>query len=125
MPAPRKPKSKRQAPATKSKASKPKVKLAAPSAICLGPEACTDLAASLQREWLVTNGIGGFASGTVAGSATRRYHGLLMAALDPPPHPTPLGRGVDEMASIDGQAFELATHRWASGAVAPRGYLTI
>ncbi|AMV22587.1 amylo-alpha-1,6-glucosidase [Planctomyces sp. SH-PL14] len=39
------------------------------------------------REWLVTNGLGGYASGTVAGVATRRYHGLLIAA-----HPAPLGR---------------------------------
>lgn len=41
----------------------------------------------LTREWLVTNGLGGYASGTVAGVATRRYHGLLIAAL-----PSPLGR---------------------------------
>src|SRR5262249_30696199 len=39
------------------------------------------------REWLVTNGLGGYASGTIAGAATRRYHGLLVAA-----HPAPLGR---------------------------------
>ena len=41
----------------------------------------------LEREWLVTNGLGGYASGTVSGAATRRYHGLLIAA-----HPVPLGR---------------------------------
>src|SRR5918995_6144847 len=45
--------------------------------------------ALLSREWLVTNGLGGYASGTVAGVATRRYHGLLIAAL-----PNPLGRYV-------------------------------
>jgi predicted glycogen debranching enzyme len=43
----------------------------------------------LSREWLVTNGLGGFASGTIAGALTRRYHGLLIAAL-----PTPHGRTV-------------------------------
>src|SRR5438067_5828322 len=43
----------------------------------------------LHREWLVTNGLGGYASGTVAGAITRRYHGLLIAAL-----PAPLGRFV-------------------------------
>src|SRR5690349_7076879 len=43
----------------------------------------------LTREWLVTNGLGGYASGTIAGVATRRYHGLLIAAL-----PAPLGRRV-------------------------------
>lgn len=41
----------------------------------------------IDREWLVTNGLGGYASGTLAGAATRRYHGLLIAA-----HPAPLGR---------------------------------
>src|SRR4051812_29008906 len=45
------------------------------------------LDALLEREWLVTNGLGGYASGTVSGAATRRYHGLLIAA-----HPVPLGR---------------------------------
>src|SRR5262249_640743 len=41
----------------------------------------------LRQEWLVTNGLGGYASGTVTGSITRRYHGLLISAL-----PNPLGR---------------------------------
>jgi len=48
--------------------------------IRLDAEECRDLS----REWLVTNGLGGYASGTVAGPNTRRYHGLLMAALQPP-----------------------------------------
>ena len=48
-----------------------------------------DADALLGREWLVTNGLGGFASGTVAAIPTRRYHGLLISAL-----PTPLGRTV-------------------------------
>ena len=43
----------------------------------------------LDREWLVTNGLGGYASGTISGAVTRRYHGLLIAAL-----PAPLGRVV-------------------------------
>ena len=51
-----------------------------------GPDAA-DPEPLLNREWLVTNGLGGYASGTVAGVATRRYHGLLVAAL-----PAPLGR---------------------------------
>jgi len=46
-----------------------------------GREICGDLPGAERREWLCTNGIGGFASGTVAGSLTRRYHGLLVAAL--------------------------------------------
>jgi predicted glycogen debranching enzyme len=46
-----------------------------------------DLQPLLEREWLVTNGLGGYASGTISGATTRRYHGLLIAA-----HPAPLGR---------------------------------
>lgn len=46
-----------------------------------------DATTQLDREWLVTNGLGGYASGTLCGAATRRYHGLLVAA-----HPAPLGR---------------------------------
>src|SRR5205823_6430103 len=46
-----------------------------------------DLPRLLDREWLVTNGLGGYASGTISGASTRRYHGLLIAA-----HPAPLGR---------------------------------
>ncbi|HWF04700.1 MAG TPA: amylo-alpha-1,6-glucosidase [Candidatus Angelobacter sp.] len=45
---------------------------------------CGNLEAALSREWLETNGLGGFACGTIAGANTRRYHGLLTAALNPP-----------------------------------------
>jgi hypothetical protein len=48
--------------------------------IGFGREICGDLAAALRREWLVTNGLGGYASSTLAGINTRRYHGLLVAA---------------------------------------------
>jgi hypothetical protein len=44
------------------------------------------VSAMLSREWLVTNGLGGYASGTVSGVSTRRFHGVLIAAL-----PAPLG----------------------------------
>src|SRR5262249_42708350 len=46
-----------------------------------------DISTLLDREWLVTNALGGYACGTVSGAATRRYHGLLVAA-----HAAPLGR---------------------------------
>ena len=45
---------------------------------------CNDLQEAKKREWLETNGLGGFASSTLAGINTRRYHGLLMAATQPP-----------------------------------------
>lgn len=46
--------------------------------VIFGRELCGDLATAGTREWLVTNGIGGYASGTVAGVLSRRYHGLLV-----------------------------------------------
>jgi predicted glycogen debranching enzyme len=88
-------------------------------------EICGDLAVAESREWLVTNGIGGYASGTVAGSQTRRYHGLLVAALQPPVGRTQLVSAIDEIVRYDGADFSLATHRWASGAVNPQGFLLL
>ena len=123
MAASRKPGIKPHAPASRTEAAKKKEKIpAANEAIRFGPELCTNLIVGEQREWLVTNGIGGFASGTAAGSATRRYHGLLIAALDPPAKRTLLVGGIDEILHIDGEAHEFATHRWLSGAIAPEGY---
>ena len=54
------------------------------SLIAFGREVTGDLEASLRREWLVLNGLGGYASSTVAGVNTRRCHGLPVAALNPP-----------------------------------------
>ena len=53
-------------------------------ALHLDPQICRNIEAATSREWLVTNGLGGYASGTVAGVNTRRYHGLLVASLSPP-----------------------------------------
>lgn len=90
-----------------------------------GRDICGSLDAAEQREWLVTNGIGGYASGTVSGNLTRRYHGLLLAALNPPVGRTQLVAKLDETARYDGEEYALATNRWASGAVEPKGYLNI
>ena len=87
-----------------------------------GREICSDLAIAEQREWLVTNGIGGYASGTIAGLLTRRYHGLLVAALKPPLGRTLLVAKLDEIVLYNENRYDLATNRWASGAIEPRGY---
>ena len=78
-----------------------------------GREMCGNLASSAGREWLVANGIGGYASGTVAGLLTRRYHGLLIAALQPPLGRTLLLTRLDETATYDGHTYPLFTNRWA------------
>jgi len=93
--------------------------------ITFGREICGSLDIAEQREWLVTNGIGGYASGTVSGNLTRRYHGLLVAALHSPVGRTQLVAKLDETASYDGSDYALATNRWASGAVEPKGYLNL
>jgi len=93
--------------------------------IQFGREICGDLSAAESREWLVTNGIGGYASGTVAGTLTRRYHGLLVAALQPPLGRTQLVALFDEVVRYAGADFSLTTHRWASGAIEPQGFLNL
>ena len=74
------------------------------------------------REWLITNGRGGYASGTVAGANTRRYHGLLIAALDAPSDRHNILSRVDEIVTINRKEFSLSTNYWASGVVSPTGY---
>src|ERR1700757_2729170 len=83
---------------------------------------CNDYGAASSREWLVTNAIGGYASGTILGCSTRRYHGLLFAALQPPVGRTQLVAALDETINHAGATYELATHEWVSGAIAPRGF---
>ena len=90
-----------------------------------GRDIAGELPAAEKREWLVTNGIGGFASGTIAGSLTRRYHGLLFAALKPPLGRTLLVSHLQEIAEYDGHRYELATCRWSGGAVSPAGHRLI
>jgi predicted glycogen debranching enzyme len=93
--------------------------------VTFGREVCGNLEAAEAREWLVTNGIGGFASGTIAGCMTRRYHGLLIAALQPPVGRTYLVAGVDETVRYGGAEYRLGTYQWGGGVVDPKGFLNI
>ena len=96
-----------------------------PSEVDFGREICCDLPAAESREWLVTNGLGGYAFGTIAGHQTRCYHGLLVAALQPPLGRTILLANLDETVRYGSQEFDLFTNRWADGTVAPEGYRNI
>jgi predicted glycogen debranching enzyme len=93
--------------------------------IAFGREVAGRLEVAQGREWLCANGLGGFASGTVAGLATRRYHGLLVAALSPPVGRTLVVSGLDERVDYGGQTYALAANRWADGTVAPEGFRLI
>jgi predicted glycogen debranching enzyme len=90
-----------------------------------GREICGALAAAESREWLCANGIGGFASGTVAGVLTRRYHGLLVAALEPPLGRTLLVAKVDERIEYGGLTRPLSVNRWSDGTVDPAGHVEL
>jgi len=90
--------------------------------VSFGREICGDLAAGLRREWIVTNGLGGYASGTLAGVNTRRYHALLVAALTPPVGRTVLVGGLVEWASYDGRRYPLSTHEYVDRTIDPQGY---
>jgi predicted glycogen debranching enzyme len=83
---------------------------------------CGDLAQVEQREWLITNGIGGYGCGTVAGLLTRHYHGLLIAALKPPLGRTLLFTKLDETVHSGDETYQLGCDRWASRTVTGHGY---
>ena len=77
----------------------------------------------MRCEWLVTNGLGGYASGTVAGINTRRYHGLLVAALDPPVQRMVLLAQLEEwLITPDGDRQPLSAQEYWDGTVYPEGF---
>jgi predicted glycogen debranching enzyme len=90
-----------------------------------GREICGDLDNALRREWLVTNGTGSYACGTISGANTRCYHGALIAALAAPVARTLLVAKIEATAHRRGTAYHLDTHEWADGSIEPRGYESI
>ncbi len=93
-----------------------------PAEISFGREVCGNLNDAEAREWLITNGIGGYASGTVAGLLTRRYHGLLVAALEPPLGRTLMLAKLDDTVLYGDRFYPLHTNRWLDSTVGPHGY---
>ncbi len=83
---------------------------------------CRNLEKACQREWLETNGIGGYASSTIVGLNTRRYHGLLVAAAKPPVGRAVLLSKIDETLVLDGARIELGCNRFP-GVTHPAGHL--
>ena len=90
--------------------------------IQFGRDLCSDLTQAEQREWLVTNGIGGYACGTIAGLLSRHYHGLLIAALKPPLDRTLLVAKLDETVYYAQQAFSLSCDRWSDNTITGHGH---
>ena len=84
----------------------------------LGREVCGKESQASTLEWLLANGLGGYASGTVSGRPTRGYHGLLVAAGTPAQGRVLLLAALAEELEGDSGTFELATFGWQGGAVA-------
>ncbi len=75
--------------------------------IRFGRDVCGDVVQANKREWLVTNGIGGYAMGTISGALGRRYHGVLIAALTPPVGRSLVVSKLDETVTYDGKTYRL------------------
>lgn len=88
----------------------------------LGRADCGHFKTASEKEWLVTNGLGGYASGTISGANTRRYHGLLVAALHPPVQRTVLVAKIDALAEYGNSTFPLFANEFGEGTIDPYGY---
>jgi predicted glycogen debranching enzyme len=82
---------------------------------------CRNLDEAVTREWLETNGLGGYSSSTVAGLNTRRYHGLLVAATKPPVGRAVMLSKLEETLVVGRQRFDLSANQYP-GAIHPQGY---
>src|SRR5271168_1589865 len=85
---------------------------------------CSNLAEASTREWLETNGIDGFASSSIVDLNTRRYHGLLVAAVTPPVGRFVLLSKLEEALTLDGRRFELSANQY-NGVTHPQGHLLV
>ncbi len=90
--------------------------------ISFGEEECGRLDAASSREWLETNGLGGYASSTIPCLNSRRYHGLLVAAVRPPTHRVVLLSKLEEVLVVGDARFELSTNLYQPDVVSPQGY---
>jgi predicted glycogen debranching enzyme len=96
-----------------------------PSFIRFGRATCGALAEGERREWWLSNGRGAYAAGTIAGSLTRRYHGLLVASFQPPLHRFLFCAKADATLMDGERECPLFTNRWSDGAVEPDGHVHI
>jgi predicted glycogen debranching enzyme len=92
----------------------------APS-LTLEKEQLADTNKALKKEWLLTNGLGGYASSTILGVNTRKYHGLLVAALNPPGNRTVCLEKIDEEIAVSGSVYRLGANEF-SDVFYPEGF---
>jgi predicted glycogen debranching enzyme len=89
--------------------------------IGVGRDVLSNVDEALTREWLVTNGLGGYASSTILGVNTRKYHGLLIAAFNPPVNRWVLLTKLDERLQIGNRSYELGANEFRD-VMHPKGY---
>jgi predicted glycogen debranching enzyme len=89
--------------------------------IYLGRDLLSDINKSLSKEWLVTNGLGGYSSSTVLGVNTRKYHGLLVAAFTPPVNRWVILTKLDETLDIGNEHFDIHANEFKD-VIYPEGY---
>jgi predicted glycogen debranching enzyme len=89
----------------------------------LGRQTCGDWQSASRHEWLVTNGLGGFACGTVAGANTRRYHGFLVASLKPPVARTLLVAKIELRVQYLDTETDLSANEFAGGTISGQGFV--
>lgn len=93
-----------------------------PAVVDFDRSICGDVVSATQREWIVTNGLGGYGCGTISGVLTRCYHGWLVAALNPPVQRTLLLAKLDEVVEYGGVSYPLSCDRWSGGTTTGHGY---
>jgi predicted glycogen debranching enzyme len=89
--------------------------------ISLNENELADFGQAMRKEWLVTNGLGGYAASTALGINTRKYHGLLVAALNPPVDRTVCLSKLDEEVCVGKDIFSLGANEFI-GAIHPQGF---
>ena len=89
--------------------------------INLGPNVLADFNKAIQMEWVITNGLGGYASSTALGVNTRKYHGLLIAAFNPPIDRRVLLTKLDEEVQIGRKSYSIGSNEFEYG-IQPKGY---
>src|SRR5205807_8786421 len=88
--------------------------------LSVGPDICRDVQAGLDHEWYVTNGLGGYAAGSLVGATTRSYHGLLVAALRPPVERNVLITKFDETIELQGnRVLNIGVNEYYDGNIVP------
>ena len=101
------------------------MKSALPGTIHFGREVCGDLYQAERREWWLSNGLGAYAAGNLAGTLTRRYHGLLVAPIHPPLERVLVFAKADATLIEGGREWPLFSNRWHDGVVNPKGHLNV